>query len=328
MENLLSMKQLLKLGIIGFIFLSVMFPLGAQPVKEHGHLSVKGTELVDEHGNTVTLEGVSYSWHNWWPRFYNKESVTWLTQDWGCTVVRAAMGVEPEKGYLDSPDWSKEKIEAVISGALDNGIYVIIDWHSHGIQHEGAKKFFREMAEKYGKYPNVIYEIFNEPVYDSWQKIKAYSEEIIKTIRAVDPDNIILVGSPHWDQDVHIVADDPVKGYTNLIYTLHFYAGTHGKTLRERADYALSKQIPIFVSESGGMSANGDGPINYAEWNSWITWMKNNKISWITWAIADKNESCSMLNTKAASEGKWELSQLKESGVKTREILRTAAGKK
>lgn len=291
-------------------------------------MKVKGTQLVDQHGNAVVLRGVSYGWHNWWPRFYNKATVKWLSDDWGCTVLRAAMGVEPKGGYLDSPDWSKEKIESVVDGAIDNGIYVLIDWHSHGIQLEAAKKFFREMAQKYGKYPNVIYEIFNEPVRDPWSKIKEYSVEVIKTIREVDPDNIILVGSPHWDQDINLVADDPITGFDNIMYTLHFYAATHGKDLRDRGDYALSKNIPLFVSESAGMSANGDGPINEEAWQAWRDWMEQRKISWIVWSVADKNETCSMLYPTASSEGNWSAKDLKESGVKTRELLRAKKNEK
>jgi endoglucanase len=295
----------------------------AQPVKQHGNLSVKGVNLIDQQGNPVMLVGVSYGWHNWWPRFYNKESVKWLATDWKCTVVRAAMGVEPAKGYMDSPGWSKEKTEAVIEGAIENNIYVIIDWHSHGVQTRAAIQFFEEMAKKYGQYPNIIYEIFNEPVNDSWDVIKSYSTEVIKTIRKYDPDNIILVGCPHWDQDIHLVADNPIEGYTNLMYTVHFYADTHGKDLRDRSDYALGKGIPIFVSESAGMAASGDGPINYAAWQKWIDWMNKNQISFVMWSISDKNESCSMLKASAASEGNWKDADLKESGIKTKELIRS-----
>lgn len=302
--------------------------LQAQPVKVHGNLSVEGTRIVDQHGNTVILQGVSYGWHNWWPRFYNKETVKWLYNDWACSVVRAAMGVEPDNGYLDSPDKSKELMEAVIDGAIENNIYVIIDFHSHGIQLEAAKTFFAEMAKKYGKYPHVIYEIFNEPVNDSWDIIKSYSVDIIKIIREYDPDNIILVGSPHWDQDIHLVADNPITGYRNLMYTLHFYADTHNQSLRDRGNYALEKGIPIFVSECAGMSANGDGPINYEAWHTWIDWMQKNQISMVFWSIADKNESCSMLTKSASSEGNWKDTDLKESGIKTRELLRSYSQKK
>jgi endoglucanase len=320
------MKTILKPSLFIILF-SLNFTLSeAQAVKDHGNLSVSGTNIIDQSGKIVTLQGVSYGWHNWWPRFYNQETVKWLATDWGCTVVRAAMGVEPSKGYIESPDWSKQKIEAVIDGAIKNDIYVIIDWHSHGIQTKAALVFFEEMAKKYGKYPNVIYEIFNEPVKDSWSDVKTYSIEVIKKIREFDPDNIILVGNPHWDQDVHLVADDPITGYTNLMYTLHFYAGTHGQFLRDRGDYALSKGIPIFVSESAGMEASGNGPINYEEWGKWIQWMKKNNISQICWSIADKNETCSMLNESAGSEGNWKESDMKESGIKTRAMFRENLG--
>lgn len=297
----------------------------AQPVKENGRLSVNGSHLVNEKGEITVLRGVSFGWHNWWPRFYNPEAVKWLAEDFQCDVVRAAMGVGPRGSYLDRKEWSLEKIESVIRGAIENDIYVIIDWHSHQIHTEAAKEFFAEMAQKYGSFPNVIYEIFNEPVRDSWEKVKEYSIELIKAIREHDPDNIILVGSPHWDQDIHIVADSPIEGFSNLMYTVHFYAATHKKELRDRADYAIGKSIPVFVSECAGMEASGNGPIDYESWDAWIDWMETNQISWVCWSISDKNETCSMLKTSASDYGNWKEEDLKESGLKTREKLRAFA---
>lgn len=301
--------------------------LHAQPVKEHGQLSVKGVQLIDEHGNATVLNGVSFGWHNWWPRFYTQGTVKWLADDWKCSVVRAALGVEPQGAYLDKPEWSMEKIDTVVRGAIESDVYVIVDWHSHSIKLEEAKRFFTEVARKYGEKPHVIYEIFNEPVKDSWPAVKAYSVELIKTIRAIDPDNLILVGSPHWDQDIHLVADDPIEGQSNIMYTCHFYAATHGQFLRDRCDYALKKGIPIFITESAAMEASGDGPLNLDEWQKWIDWCATNKISLITWSIADKAETCSMLKPSAAADGNWKESDLKESGLRTRKLLRSQADK-
>ena len=299
----------------------------AQPVKQHGKLRVEGTQLVNKKGQPVVLRGMSFGWHNWWPRFYNKEAVQWLSKDWKCNVVRAAMGIEPNGGYLKDPEGSKAKIEAVVQGAIDAGIYVIIDWHSHNIQTQEAVAFFIEMAKKYGKHPNIIYEIFNEPDYESWAEVKTYSEEVIKAIRAIDKDNIILVGNPHWDQDIHLVADDPLKGFDNIMYTVHFYAATHKQFLRDRCDAALKKGIPIFISESAGMEASGDGALNVEEWMKWIYWCEQNKVSWITWSVSDKDETCSVLKKSAASTGGWKQEDLKESGVRSRELLRKYNGK-
>ena len=312
------MRRIFLLGlaiIAGLVVLS-------QPVAKHGKLSVRGTQLVDEKGQELMLRGVSFGWHNWWPRFYNGGTVKWLKDDWGCNVVRAAMGVEPNGAYLSRPDWSKEKIKAVVDAAIKEGLYVIIDWHSHNIRLPEAKEFFIEMANTYGKYPNVIYEIFNEPERQSWVDVKSYSIDVINAIRTIDPDNIILVGSPHWDQDVHLVADDPITGQTNLMYSLHYYAATHKQPLRDRGDYALSKGLPLFISESAGMEATGNGPLNEEEWGKWIEWAEQNKMSWITWSVSDKNETCSLLLPSAADDGGWNEKDLKESGIKTRALIR------
>jgi len=292
------------------------------PITHHGALHVAGTQLTDEHNQPVVLRGMSFGWHNFWPRFYNAGAVNWLANDWKCSVVRAAMGVEPAKGYLEDPAASVQKIKDVVDGAIKSGIYVIIDFHSHNIRKEEAKKFFTEMATTYGKNPNVIYEIFNEPDYESWSEVKAYSTEVIKTIRDIDPDNVILVGSPHWDQDIHIVADSPLTGLSNIMYTCHFYAATHKQDLRDRCNYALSKGIPIFISESAGMEASGDSKIDNDEWQRWIDWCESKKISWVTWSVSDKNETCSVLLPTAATDGNWKETDLKESGVKSRALLR------
>lgn len=310
-----------KIFIVCFCIIA-MQSAPAQVVKTHGHLHVDSTLLKDQHGQPVILRGMSFGWHNWWPRFYNEDAVEWLQKDWHCSVVRAAMGIEPNGGYLQDSVGAIKKIKAVVEAAIDEGIYVIIDWHSHNINLKEAKSFFTQMAKLYGKHPHVIYEIFNEPDEESWPAVKAYSEEIIAAIRAIDPDNIILVGSPHWDQDIHVAADDQIKEYKNLMYTLHFYAGTHKQFLRDRADYAIKKGLPLFISESAGMEASGNGKIDDEEWNKWIDWAENNKISWVTWSVSDKDETCSVLQKSAKSEGKWKEEDLKESGIKSREMIR------
>ena len=295
----------------------------AQFVQKHGQLSVKGTKLVDKNQIPVVLRGVSFGWHSFHHRFYNEDAVQWIAKDFNATVVRAAMGVEHgDLCYIKQPEFSKQKIEAIVEGAIKSDIYVIVDWHSHNINTKEAKVFFAEISKKYGKFPNMIYEVYNEPDYETWTEVKKYAEEIIKVIRANDPDNVILIGSPHWDQDVNLPADQPIRNCTNLMYTMHFYAGTHGKELRDRTDEAIKKGLPIFVSESAGMEATGDGALNYNAWQVYVDWMEERKISWITWSVSDKDETCSMLNTTAHSEGNWNDAELKESGLKTRALLK------
>lgn len=285
---------------------------GQTIVEKHGKLSVKGTKLIDEKGETTVLRGVSLGWHIWWSDFYNPTVVNTLVNDWKSTLLRVSVGVGPEGDYIDNPQLAIKSATTAVDAAIKEGVYVIIDWHSHDIRLEPAKEFFTLMANKYKDYPHIIYEIFNEPDYETWDEVKEYSVEIIKTIRAIDPDNIIIVGLPHWDQDVHIVADDPITGFDNLMYALHFYAATHKRDLRARGEYALSKGLPLFVSECAGMEATGDGPIDTEQWNTWVQWMNKHDISWAAWSVSGKDESCSMLHTTTAPNGKWADCELKE----------------
>ncbi len=295
----------------------------AHDVSSPPKLRVIGTQLSTSAGQPVVLRGMSFGWHNLWPRFYNAGAVHQLVKDWHCNVVRAAMGIQlNDSGYLKNPVFSKDHIRAVINAAIAEGIYVIVDWHDHNLHPAQATTFFNEISSEYAGYPNIIYELYNEPDYETWPEVKKYAEDLIATIRRNDPDNVILVGCPHWDQDIQLPAADPIQGVSNIMYTMHFYAGTHKQWLRDRTDDAIAKGLPVFVSESAGMEATGDGPLDVEEWNRWIAWMESRKISWITWSVSDKAETCSVLKPSAKSSGKWRRSDLKESGVRIREVLR------
>ncbi len=292
-------------------------------VERNGRLKVQGIHLVNERGEKIMLKGVSYGWHNFWPRFYNAGSVNTLVDDWDCSLLRAAIGVEPGGGYIDNTEEAIRCAVTVADAAIRKGVYVVLDWHSHHIRLPEAKEFFVQMATRYKGIPNVIYEIFNEPVDDSWEEVKAYSEELIRTIRAIEPDAVILVGTPHWDQDIHLAADNPITGFDNLMYTLHFYAATHKQWLRDRGDYALGKGLPLFVSECAGMEASGDGPIDVESWAAWLGWMEQHQISWLAWSVSDKTETCSMMLAPASSEGPWQDRMLREWGQMIRTELKS-----
>ena len=319
--NDMTMKKLLL--TMAAVLMMALTAQAAGPVKRWGQLQVQGTQLCDQQGNPVVLRGVSLGWHNIWPRFYNKKVVRTLKNDWNATVVRAAMGVTTvEDNYLDNPSFAIECVEKVVKAAIKEDIYVIIDWHAHEMHTQEAKAFFAQMAQKYGKYPHAIYELYNEPVEDSWESLKQYASEIITEIRKYDPDNIILMGCPHWDQDVHVVAESPLRGFSNIMYPLHYYASTHKEYLRDRMEDAVKRGIPIFVSESGVTEASGNGVIDPESQQLWLDRMEKLKISWLCWSLSDKDESCSMLLPRATATGPWPEDVIKRSGKMVREYLK------
>ena len=306
----------MKKTILVFLTLLFCIPTFSQTPKVQ-KLSVQGTQLVNESGQPVVLHGVSFGWHQIWPRFWNAEATRYLIQDWGAQVVRASMGVskpfneEMHNSYLQDPALGLRCVMTVVDEAIRCGAYVIIDWHSHDVFEEDAVKFFRQMAIRYKGVPNVIYELFNEPDYESWEEVKMYSTTVIQAIREIEPDAVILCGCPHWDQDIDRPAADPITGMKNLMYTMHFYAATHKQWLRDRVDAAMAQGIPVFVSECAGMEASGDGPIDEQEWKTFVDWMEARKISWCAWSLSDKVETCSMLTPGARADGNWSESELK-----------------
>ncbi|MFA5729367.1 MAG: glycoside hydrolase family 5 protein, partial [Candidatus Neomarinimicrobiota bacterium] len=194
-------------------------------VEKHGLITVYDNYLIDKNYQPIVLRGMSLFWSQWKGEFYNYDCIKWLRDDWNCTVVRAAMGVE-SGGYLEHPASEKAKIKTVIEACIDLGIYVIVDWHDHNAQEHRpqAIAFFQEIAQEYGEYPNVIYEIFNEPEQDNWNTVvKPYLSAVADSIRIIDPDNLIVVGTPTWSQDVDIASSNPLS-QNNVAYALHFYA--------------------------------------------------------------------------------------------------------
>lgn len=301
---------------IFLILLSITATAQSTIVDKYGQLSVKGPYMMSQYGDTVQLRGMSFFWSQWKGEYYNSSVVKWLRDDWKCTVVRAAMGVE-HGGYLENKYEEREKVIRLVKAAIDLGIYVIIDYHSH-VAHtdtETAADFFADMAEKFGKYPNVLYEIYNEPLQDvSWSKdLKPYSETVIKAIREHDPDNIIICGTRQWSQLVNEAALDPVKD-TNVMYTLHFYAASHGESLREGAKRAIENGAAIFVTEYGTCEYTGNGKLDTLATRQWFDFMDEYKISWCNWSVCNKEETASALELGAGWGGKWKDNKITPSG--------------
>ena len=275
------MKKLLTIVLLCWCVGCAYSARAVDPVKQYGQLQVKGAQLCDQQGQPVILHGLNLEWDTRWPRMYNKKYMKTLKREGQYPLLRLAMEVSEDNGYLAHPQQAMACLKPVIETAIKQNIYVIIDWHANSMHTQEARQFFGEIAQRYGRYPHIIYEIYNEPIEETWTSIKKYASEVISEIRRYDPDNIVLVGCPHWNQDIHLVANSPLDSFQNVMYTVHFYAATHGDDLRQRTEDAVRQGIPIFISECGAMEASGEGPIDLESEAQWVAMCHRLGISFV-----------------------------------------------
>ncbi len=321
-------KKIIPIFCLAFLMSSTAF--SQTIVERYGRLQVNGSHVTAENGEKISFAGNSLFWSNAGDTadFYNAQSVNHLADDWRSYIIRPALGVKEDwdggTGYIDNPQQQKAKIIRVIDAAIAKGIYVIIDWHTHKAENytNEAAQFFGEIAQLYGDKDNIIYEIYNEPLNStSWNTVKNYSAPVINAIRAHDPDNLIIVGTPTWSQDVHVAAANPIVGDSNLAYTMHFYANTHGQWLRDRTLAAMNSGIAIFVTEFGTTDASGNGGFNPQESQVWLDFLVDNDISYVNWTISDKDEDSCVVKANMGVQGLLN-TQLTDSGVFIRDHMR------
>lgn len=283
------------------------------PVEQYGQLSVSGTALVGKNGKKFMMKGVSTHGLSWYPQYVDKKGFKNLRDKWKVNTIRLALYTEEYAGYCSGGD-KKKLEELVVNGvemATELGMYVIVDWHilSDGNPNshvKEAKAFFKKMSEKFKKNKNVIYEICNEPNSGTtWKEIKSYAKKVIPVIRKNSPKAVIAVGTPTWSQDVDIAAKSPIKKYKNLVYSLHFYSGTHKEDLRKRAKEALSAKLPLLVTEFGITDASGNGKTNKKEADKWIKFLRKNKIGFCIWNLSNKDESSALIRANCKKTNGW-----------------------
>ncbi|AGZ42864.1 cellulase family glycosylhydrolase [Actinoplanes friuliensis] len=310
-------------------------PTGVTPVAQNGQLRVCGVKLCNRYGQPIQLRGMSTHGLQWYPQCVNDASLDALAGDWGADHVRLSMYVQ-EGGYETNPRLFTDRMHTLIEQVSARGMYVIVDWHqlTPGDPNANlamAKTFFTEIAQRHGSKPNILYDVANEPNETPWSRIKAYHEAIIPVVRAADPDAVILLGTHGWaslgvsdgGSETDII-NNPVNA-TNIMYTFHFYAGSHGteylNTLSRAAD-----RIPVFVTEFGTQTASGDGANNFTRSQQYLDLMAQKKISWTNWNYSDDSRSGAVFTPGTCPNGPYAgTSRLKPAGVWVRDHIRTPA---
>lgn len=308
------------------------------PVGRHGKLSVQKVDgyaapiMVDQNGVLTQLRGASTHGMHWFPQYVNQNAFQTLRDDWGINMVRLVCYPRDggSVGYLTGGDSTKQQLDTLIQNGVDYatklGMYALVDWHVHAYNPneylKEAKIFFTKYATMYKDHDNVLYEICNEPTGTNWysgngKDLYTYCSEVIKTIRAIDPDAIIICGTNTWSQDVDQVAAKPMKalGYENIMYTFHFYSATHKENLMEKVRLATKDGTPIFVTEFGICSADGNGSYDAENADRWIALLDELNISFACWSYSNCNEKSAYFKSSCSNAGgDWTADDLTTTG--------------
>jgi endoglucanase len=307
---------------------------GSTPAAINGQLKVCGTKLCNKYGKPIQLRGMSTHGLQWYNQCLTTGSLNALATDWDADVMRISMYIQ-EGGYESNPRLYTDRVHNLIEQATSRGMYAIVDWHmlSPGDPYYNlsrAKTFFTEIAQRHNNKTNLLYEIANEPSGVSWSRIKDYAEELIPVIRANDPDTPVLVGTRGWSSlgvseggSETEVINNPVNA-SNIMYTFHFYAASHGSTYVGALSRAADR-IPMFVTEFGTQTASGDGTNNFTRAQEYLDLMAAKKISWVNWNYSDDERTGAVFKPGTCSNnGPWTgTGSLKPAGVWVRDRIRT-----
>ncbi len=309
-------------------------PYAETPVGKHGRLHLAKVDgygnapvIVDQYGKPFQMRGASTHGVQWFPEYINKGAMQTLRDEWGVNLLRMACYVTQYNGYTQGgQSLIDSKIVEGVQAAKELGMYVIVDWHIHEENPHTTKtvaeQFFKKYATLYKDYDNVIFEICNEPTGVQWytggNDLYSYCKDIAGIIRDCGSKALIVCGTNNWSQDVEDVAKKPLKddGFKDIMYTFHFYSGTHYEDKRQKVRTAAAAGTPIFVTEFGICDASGNGGYDTANADEWIEFLDSMNISYACWSFCNKGESASYLKTSCnKTTGGFEESDLTTTGI-------------
>lgn len=206
------------------------------------------------------------------------------------------------------------RVDSVINWCRDNNLYVILDMHdapggqtgdniddSYGypwlFESETSQQLFcdiwRKIADYYKNEPVILgYDLMNEPIAPYFEnmdelnaKLEPLYKRVVKVIREVDNNHIVMIGGAQWNGNFQPFKDS--KFDDKLMYTCHRYGGEPTKeAIMNFIHFRDSVNLPMYMGEIGH---------NTDEWQAaFCQTMQENNIGYTFWPYKKKDGSCFM----------------------------------
>ena len=308
--SLLKPKLFKSLLVKGFLLLLISASQHANA--QLPRISVKGNMLLTPEGKQVLFNGFNTSDPDKLEKSgHLNEAFFAQIKSWGANLVR--FPVHPTAWRERGPKAYMELLDKGIKLAEQQGLYVIIDWHSIGNlrtemffldMYDTTLKetydFWRKMAVRYGNNGTVaFFEFFNEPTIIneqlgtcSWEQWREIMEELIVITRANGAKNIPLIAGFNWGYDLTPVKDQAIRA-EGVAYVSHPYPQKREKPWEDKweKDFGyVADKYPVVLTEIGFCGPDDRGAhipvISDESYGEAITaYCKKKNMSYVVWVF-------------------------------------------
>jgi len=186
----------------------------------------------------------------------------------GANVVR--IPVHPDL-FVKDKDYIDKYLVPAVTWTNELGLYAIIDLHYIGniVTGEGeqmpkisvdsnvlAKEFWIKISSLFKDYPNVIFEICNEPTAINATQWYECANGLVALIREQGAKQLVIVGGIQYSQDLSWVKETPITD-DNIAYASHIYPA-HSSGNWDGWFGEVSKLKPVIITEWGFIDENRD----------------------------------------------------------------------
>ena len=202
-------------------------------------------------------------------------------------------------GWLNHSDELKAIADKLIKNATNQGLYIIIDWHTlltDGNVTQYASQqlaFFKYFADTYlSTHDNLLWELQNEPWSNSSSEMLSTNKACADYIRGIDPSAIIICG----------VGTDGASAMNTLYNTTnnmdvfisrHIY--TAENTVEEFILPIINAGIPFFETEWGNSEGTGYGDYDDEEAQLMFDTLNEHGISYCLWKLCYQDLTTAIL---------------------------------